>query len=718
MEKINLNDSSVLREILCDELDNSKFDTSADLDSEVSPAKIRKVGLEINTPGPSNSGNRVVIEEKLHAKQTGNGQTVSSFRPTGNEDSSTVNLPSSNSFPGESIRPRKKFPIFPGLDIHSSDSSFEPDDSDIDKDYDPALDDCTYSSDISVINHVNNPPSFGIPTSPRKVSSTPIPRPRRSNARPRRRPTNENRRQTFVESETDTDETDSSDDEVHWFEAGPEDVFPDPPIPFLENVGPKHMPSVESPPIKYFDLFFTSSFLMTIVIETNRYASQYINSTELKDHSRVKEWLPVTKDEIKAFIACILNMGLVRKPTMFSYWTKLSSGSTPWFPMMFPRNRFQLILRFLHLVNNEELAKRNYDPCGKFLPIVEHANHLFRHYFVPHRQLSIDESLIGTKSHTGLMQYMPKKQHHRWGIKLWVLCDSVVNYCLGFYVYRGASSGQEKRDQQANGLAYNVVKNLLNLGNYMNKGYHIFVDNFYTSVPLAKYLYSVGTYVTGTVRANRKYLPQAIKEKFAVGVAKFFKHGPLMLCGFREKKSQKKPVILLSSNSQPSKTEVRRRLRGQPEEHVVEKPDVILEYNKFMGGVDVHDMMLYTYLDERKTLKFYKKVIFNIMSRMVLNAYILYQQNIHPVKPMSRVQFTERIVNAIGEEWISSKNNNSPVQENTPSQNKKFGVKKLDGRKLRLCKVCSVGNMKHRSAFVCVNCDNGVHPECLDDHKC
>jgi hypothetical protein len=112
----------------------------------------------------------------------------------------------------------------------------------------------------------------------------------------------------------------------------------------MENVGPKHMPDIDAAPIKYFELFFTTSFLMLIVTETNRYAMQYISSNNLKDKSRAKEWLPVRLEEVRAFIACVLNMGLVRKPTIFSYWSKLSSGATPWFPKMFPRNRFQLIL--------------------------------------------------------------------------------------------------------------------------------------------------------------------------------------------------------------------------------------------------------------------------------------------------------------------------------------------------------------------------------------
>ena len=45
-----------------------------------------------------------------------------------------------------------------------------------------------------------------------------------------------------------------------------------------------------------------------------------------------------------------------------------------------------------------------------------------------------------------------------------------------------------------------------------------------------------------------------------------------------------------------------------------------------MGGVDQSDMMLYAYLDECKTLKFWKK-LFSLIGRMAVNAYILYLQN-------------------------------------------------------------------------------------------
>lgn len=142
-------------------------------------------------------------------------------------------------------------------------------------------------------------------------------------------------------------------------------------------------------------------------------------------------------------------------------------------------NTLKLILKFFHFVDNSKLTT-SVDPCAKFQPLCDHANRLFRHFYIPYQQLSIDESLVGTKSHTSLMQYLPKKQHHRWGIKLWVFCDSITNYCLGCYVYKVAKCGDEERGIiKESGLSYLVVTKLMAVGNYLNKGYHLFVDNFF-----------------------------------------------------------------------------------------------------------------------------------------------------------------------------------------------------------------------------------------------
>lgn len=59
------------------------------------------------------------------------------------------------------------------------------------------------------------------------------------------------------------------------------------------------------------------------------------------------------------FLSVVFNMGLVRNPTLAEYWSTRGSHSMPWFRKMFPRNRFQLILKFFHVVDNRKIPKRN-----------------------------------------------------------------------------------------------------------------------------------------------------------------------------------------------------------------------------------------------------------------------------------------------------------------------------------------------------------------------
>lgn len=73
-----------------------------------------------------------------------------------------------------------------------------------------------------------------------------------------------------------------------------------------------------------------------------------------------------------------------------------------------------------------------------------------------------------------------------------------------------------------------------------------------------------------------------------------------------------------------------------------------------MGGVDESDKMLYTYLDERRTIKYWKKVAFNIINRMVLNAYIIYKGRIGN-RAMTRLDFISKIIFDIECEWMKKK---------------------------------------------------------------
>ncbi|XP_046674713.1 piggyBac transposable element-derived protein 4-like [Homalodisca vitripennis] len=266
------------------------------------------------------------------------------------------------------------------------------------------------------------------------------------------------------------------------------------------------------------------------------------------------------------------------------------------------------------------------------------------------------------------------------------------------------------------------------MGNYLNEGFHLFVDNFYTSFGLIQDLYRKQTFLTGTIRRNRKNLPNDVKRKFSVGEKKYYRSDYILTLAYREKSSQSRPVILVSSDSQAIDVQTRRTKFGF--ERIKNKPKVIDEYNRYMGGIDTNDMMLYAYLDERRTVKFWKKVVFNVFGRMVLNSYILYKLNCLG-KPMTRYQFVVSIIRDITEEWLRMKTpsgtgGGGDAPDNQPaasSSTQTYGIFKLPGKQEKCCAVCSKislqsgGKMK-RSRTACVKCNKGLHGVCLTKHVC
>lgn len=82
----------------------------------------------------------------------------------------------------------------------------------------------------------------------------------------------------------------------------------------VRNPGPRECPPRNSSPVTYALLFFTANFWRVITDETNAFAQKLIDnkrdSGEMKRFSRLKKWVAVTIDEMKRFIALLINMGL------------------------------------------------------------------------------------------------------------------------------------------------------------------------------------------------------------------------------------------------------------------------------------------------------------------------------------------------------------------------------------------------------------------------
>ena len=180
------------------------------------------------------------------------------------------------------------------------------------------------------------------------------------------------------------------------------------------------------------------------------------------------------------------------------------------------------------------------------------------------------------------IQYMPNKRHSRFSIKKFELCDVTSGYVIHIELY----AGKDFSIQSDMGQAHGVVMDLMRKTDLLNKGYQLFMDNYYTKPAVAEVLCTCrdGTLLTGTVRANSRGLP-VIPTRLQVVECLNLCRNDTLVVAFREKRSQKKPVLLLSTNAAAGIADVR-TAAGR-------KPKCVADYNRYMGGVDLSDRKIY-----------------------------------------------------------------------------------------------------------------------------
>ena len=180
-----------------------------------------------------------------------------------------------------------------------------------------------------------------------------------------------------------------------------------------------------------------------VVDQTNKYADQFLASShgQLGDRSRVHDWKksPHNLNELKKFIALVTVMGMVQLPLIEQAWsTKWPFASTA-FSSVLKRDRFSLVLRFLHLNDNSNYIPKGqpgHDPLFKLRPFSDPLLHNFQSAYNLGCNLSIDESMIGFKGNLHFIQYMPDKPT-KWGMKAYVLADSEGGYIYNWMLYTG-----------------------------------------------------------------------------------------------------------------------------------------------------------------------------------------------------------------------------------------------------------------------------------------
>ncbi|KAJ8940574.1 hypothetical protein NQ314_010652, partial [Rhamnusium bicolor] len=257
-------------------------------------------------------------------------------------------------------------------------------------------------------------------------------------------------------------------------------------------------------PIDIFKYFITDEVLDLIVTETNIYAHQELHKRH-KDKSRIKSWTDTNTDEIRKFLGVTTAMGLAPLPSLNNYWSKDSLYNNKYIASAFSRDRYRLLLRFVHFANNEDMNPDN--RLYKLEKILGLLLENYQYVLQTGRDLVIDESMVPFRGRLLFRQYIPNKTH-KYGVKLYKLCTT-TGYTYNVNIYTGRGSTDPN-------IGHAIVQKLLEPIN-PKEDRKLFADNFYSSVGLTMDLFQQKILYCGTLRSDRKGLPQTIKIKMKKG---------------------------------------------------------------------------------------------------------------------------------------------------------------------------------------------------------
>ena len=290
------------------------------------------------------------------------------------------------------------------------------------------------------------------------------------------------------------------------------------------------------------------------------------------------------------------------------------------------------------------------------------------------------------------------------GIKAFVLADSKTGYVYRLRLYFGGET-----DLLVDPSLLQTTRIVLTLAQPLEGlGHHIITDRFYTSPELAMALEQRGLPFTGTAQVNRRGMPQAIKcagrTRLQQGSVHAYRAGKTMAIQWQDKRI----ITILSTTEYCNIVQVRTH-RGQ----LKEKPKVVQLYNDNMLGVDKMDQLATYYSFLRKSVKWWRKVLFWLLEVSVLNSYFIYTTTLrqHGQQPRTHLQHRRALILSLVSHRLRLP---PPVR---PGRRVDLSLERLrpiphfseEGDRRRDCSVCSGAGRRRTTAFFCMTCSDRPH---------
>ena len=383
-------------------------------------------------------------------------------------------------------------------------------------------------------------------------------------------------------------------------------------------------------PAGIFTQFFDKAMLKIIVVNTNAYALS-------KDAGKGRPWTNLVIKELLIFLAILIYMGLYPSNGIEELWNQDPTGPIHQIAKEMTLIRFQQIKRYLHISKSQDNNSLYY---SKVEPLLSHIRQTSKKLYIPSMNVSVDEMMVrfsGRSIHTIRIRGKPTPE----GYKILALCDHGYTYTF----LPASRVHQSEEVARVDGITYtgSVVLHLALQLPYKRNLFNVFMDNYFSSIPLFAWLRKNNIGACGTIRTASRGFPIELKVPKRVKLEWNFQSGKVV----GEDKDvlaalwmDNGPVTMLTTihslgeDWQITKNRRRPRQTGLNAGHVEEIfgedgqrelkiPCMIDDYNHHMGGVDIADQLRSYNSTQLVARRNWMPLFFWLLDITLVNSFIL-----------------------------------------------------------------------------------------------
>ncbi|XP_072141061.1 piggyBac transposable element-derived protein 2-like isoform X2 [Dermacentor andersoni] len=373
-----------------------------------------------------------------------------------------------------------------------------------------------------------------------------------------------------------------------------------------------YQPRISSPPrepLVYFSQYFSVEIFDSLAKFTNLYALQRNGD------------LVTTKEELKVFFGILMLMGVLRFPRVRMYWQ--TSTRIPTIADAMSAKRFFKIRVAIHIAESKAPQDGScLDKFWKVRPMLEAIRQRCLQ-LEPIEHSSIDEQHVAV---TGCVprKRLAKGKRHPKGFKMFVRC-SADGLAHDLELYQGTRAGVSAQHTDFGHEGSVVMRLVEGLPKGMNM--KCFMGSYFTSVDLLLQLKEIGILATGAIRPDR--LPgcmlkseKEMKRKGRGSInAKVSEARDITAVRWQDN-SVASVVSTHVGVGNPRK--VKRWSEATKSYVKIDCPEVIVQYNAYVVGVDKLDYLMSLYPLHIRTRKWPVRVMSHLVSFALCNSWIEY----------------------------------------------------------------------------------------------